>query len=291
MKIRNHLLYHDTGERVNWNETPNKRGHLVGQKPAYIVIHYTGGSTVESAVSTFKNRNSQTSAHLVIGKDGRAVQMARFHERCWHAGRSEWQGIQNLNSYSVGIELVNWGWLLGEPGHWRSWAGTPVVDDGVVRLAHKYDGQQRGWEAYSPEQMEATADIVRALLQYYKLSPEAVVGHDDISPGRKQDPGPAFPMGRFCNSLMSRIDEDNAEGSVQPDVPRYETVFSVTATSGLNLRTGPGIDNSVVKTLSRDAQVIRLEAEGKWWLVSELVKGQADTTGWVYSHWLTPLRQ
>ncbi|KGK41730.1 hypothetical protein LH51_12355 [Nitrincola sp. A-D6] len=289
MKIRNHLLYHDTGERASWNETPNKRGNLVEKKPAFIVIHYTGGSTVESAVSTFKNRNSQTSAHLVIGKDGSTVQMARFHERCWHAGRSEWQGTRNLNSYSVGIELVNWGWLMGEPGHWRSWAGTPVEDEGVVRMAHKYDGQLRGWEAYSPEQMQTTIDIVRALLQHYQLSPEAIVGHDDISPGRKQDPGPAFPMVRFRNMLMSRMD-DRVDEPIESDTTHHETVFSVTAVSGLNLRTGPGIDTAVVKTLRRDTQLIRLEAEGKWWLVSELVNGQADTTGWVYSHWLTPLR-
>ena len=285
MKIKNHLLYHDNNKRVEWQETPNKRGHLVNQSPDFIIIHYTGGGSVESALSTFKNRDSQASAHLIIGQDGRIIQMGRFHERCWHAGISQWQGITGLNSRSVGIELVNWGWLTGGPGHWRSWTGTLVLDDKVVELAHKNEGLTRGWEIFSEEQMEKTIEVVRSLLKAYQLTPSSVLGHDDISPGRKQDPGPAFPFERFRNLLEGRDQEIKNEFENN----QIEPIFRVIAQSGLNLRQGAGIEHDVLKTLPVGTHVIKLESHEHWWLVSELVKGHTNTTGWVYSRWLSPI--
>ncbi|TVQ72243.1 MAG: N-acetylmuramoyl-L-alanine amidase [Oceanospirillales bacterium] len=286
MKIKNHLLYHDNNDRVEWQETPNKSGHLKEQKPRYIIMHYTGGSNVQSAINTFKNRQAQASAHLIIGNDGRIVQMGRFHERCWHAGRSEWQGVRGLNSYSVGIELVNWGWLNGGQGNWRSWAGTRVPDENVVQLKHKHDATQRGWESFSETQIEVTLNVVRALLHQYDLTPDCIIGHDDISPGRKQDPGPAFPFDRFRGLLEGRRETE------QPDIPNpiiFEPKFRVTASSGLNMRSGPSIADTVIKTLPSNSQVILLEKLDHWWLVSEVVNNKAETTGWVYSHWLFPL--
>lgn len=285
MKIKNHLLYHADGQRVEWHETPNKSGHLEGNAPQFIVLHYTAGSSVESAMNTFRNRQANASAHLIIGQDGRVVQMGRFHERCWHAGVSQWQGLQSLNRYSVGIELVNWGWLTGGFGRWRSWAGTPVADEKVTELAHQHDGVVRGWESYSETQLEKTAEVVRALLHRYDLTPADIVGHDDISPGRKQDPGPAFPLMRFRGLLEGRRDMD----ATSYQVVRIEPQFSVTAASGLNLRSGPSINDTILKTLARNTLVIRLETLGQWWLVSEVSKGTAGATGWVYSHWLAPV--
>ena len=286
MKIKNHLLYHDNNKRVEWQETPNKNGHLEEQKPRYVIIHYTGSSNIQSAINTFKNRQSQASAHLIIGNDGRMVQMGRFHERCWHAGVSEWQGLRGLNSYSVGIELVNWGWLSGGTGNWRSWAGTRVPDENVVEMAHKNEGVIRGWESFAEAQIEKTVEVVRALLSTYHLKPSDVLGHDDVSPGRKQDPGPAFAFERFRGLLEGRRETE------QPDILNaqlFEPKFRVTASSGLNMRSGPSIADSVIKTLPINTKVILLEKHDHWWLVSEVINHKAETTGWVYSHWLFPV--
>ena len=287
MKIKNHLLYHDNNERVEWQETPNKNGHLKEQKPRYIIMHYTGGSNIQSAINTFKNRQAQASAHLIIGQDGRIVQMGRFHERCWHAGVSEWQGLRGLNSYSVGIELVNWGWLSGSAGNWRSWAGTRVADENVVEMAHKNEGIRRGWESFAEAQMEKTVEVVRAILSTYHLKTCDVLGHDDISPARKQDPGPAFAFERFRSLLEGR--QETGDTDLENVIVLSEPRFRITAASGLNLRQGPSINDAVIKTLPLGTQVIKLETLGHWWLVSELVNNQANTTGWVYSRWLTPV--
>lgn len=289
MKIKNHLLYHANGDRAEWQETPNKRGHLVNQSPEFIIIHYTGGSSVESALNTFKNKNAKASAHLIIGQDGRIIQMGRFHERCWHAGLSQWQGIRGLNSRSVGIELVNWGWLTGGPGHWRSWAGTRIPDDRVIEMPHKNEGITRGWESFAETQMEKTIEVVRSLLKTYQLTPNAVLGHDDISPGRKQDPGPAFPFERFRNHLEGRDHDQTDQNSIDQLTSRMEPLFRVTAQSGLNLRQGASLTHDIIKTLAAGTHVIKLESHQHWWLVSEVVEGQANTTGWVYSRWLSPL--
>lgn len=271
-----HKLLFDSGTGVPFLETPNKSGELAGDAPKYIIIHYTASGSANSAVNVFRNPAHKASAHFVLGHDGAITQMARLNEKCWHAGKSKWAGLSGLNSHSVGIEIANWGWLEGGSGNWKSHVGTRVDDSRVIVATHRNGGRRLGWEIYDDVQLSTCVDIVRAIADKYGLGPEHILGHDDISPGRKQDPGPAWHMERFRSFVFGRADDSG-------DV---ELRYRVASASGLNMRKGPGVAHDVVKLLPDGTEVLQIEREGAWWLVSELVGDEADVTGWVHSNWL-----
>lgn len=279
MKVRDHRLRNDDGTTVPLINTPNKSGRLKGGKPRFVVIHFTAGASAQGAINWFRNPDARASAHLVIGHDGGVTQMGKFDEKLWHAGSSSWAGLTGLNSHSVGIEIANWGGLQGGWGAWRSWTGAAVPDERVIEAAHKNrPGLVQGWEIYDEAQIDATAAAVRALADAYGLGPEAVIGHDDISPIRKTDPGPAWDMDRFRARVFGRADEGGEEAAL----------FSVTAESGLNMRKGAGVEHEAIKLLAAGTRVAVVERAGLWWLVTEMIDGREDQTGWVHSRWLGP---
>jgi len=118
-----------------------------------IVIHYTGSMNIDGTISWFKNKTALVSAHYVVGRDGRVVQMVKESDTAWHAGVSSLDGVKNVNYYSIGIELV----------------GT--ADSG-----------------FNDRQLASLYALVEILVTRYKIKPERVVGHKTVSPGRKIDP-------------------------------------------------------------------------------------------------------
>ena len=105
MRIRDHLL---EGNNIDRRDTPNIGGPI---EPRYLVYHFTAGRNAKSAVSWLCNRRAKASAHLVVARDGGITQLAPFNIKNWHAGRSHWNGLEGLNSYSIGIEMDNAGRL------------------------------------------------------------------------------------------------------------------------------------------------------------------------------------
>lgn len=195
---RNRLQF--GGHDVDFVETPNMSGQV---KPLYLILHYTAGTTAEGAISWFKNRSSQASAHLVVDRDGSVTQMVPLNRIAWHAGKRSWQGVDGLNSYSIGIEIVNAGRLTrSEEGEWVNWADNKVPPSEVTVLAHKNGSHASGWQIYTKAQLEKVSEIGSALHERFKFLD--VVGHEDISPGRKIDPGPAFPMISVSSKIMGR---------------------------------------------------------------------------------------
>jgi LysM repeat protein len=134
---------------LNFNERPDPDNITT------IVVHATANSTLIGVISWFQNPTAYVSAHYVIGKDGKMVQMVKDEDRAWHAGKSEWRGVPNVNDYGLGIELVNLN-----------------------------DGQ----DPYPEAQYQSLVKLCRALIHKYNISPEDIVGHYQISPGRKTDP-------------------------------------------------------------------------------------------------------
>ncbi|MBK6904049.1 MAG: N-acetylmuramoyl-L-alanine amidase [Saprospirales bacterium] len=191
MTIENHIL-----EGIQFKQTPNISGlKIVG--PRFLILHYTASGNVPGTVDSLTRKGGNKSAHLVIGRDGEVVQLASFDQRAWHCGQSEWKGLESLNGYSIGIEFVNWGDLTEDKdGVFRSWAGTIVPAHEVVNAIHKNETIPRDWQDFTPAQLAKGAEVARAILEAYP-SIEEVLGHDDIAPGRKSDPGPAFPMQEF----------------------------------------------------------------------------------------------
>lgn len=201
MKVENHLLAtNGSAFTVTADSTPNVGGVL---KARFLVIHYTAGVGASGAVSWLKRPEAKASAHLVVARDtGDVTQLVPFNRVAWHAGVSSWQGLNGMNAHSIGIELDNAGRLTREGGKWVNWAKIAIPDVDVVEAQHKNESVAAGWHAYSAKQMESLVEIASALHSAYAF--QDIIGHDDIAPHRKADPGPVFPMESFRSRVLGR---------------------------------------------------------------------------------------
>ncbi len=270
MKILRHRLHNDDDTAFPFVATPNKGAQL---QPEYLIMHYTAGRNADSSVRWFANPTSRASAHLVIGRDGAITQMVPFNVIAWHAGRSSWEGRRGLNRFSLGIELDNAGLLVRHGNRWRAWFGVEYDGEDVIEAVHKHQTNARGWHLYTPEQIDIAVEVASLLVQRYAL--RDVLGHEDIAPGRKTDPGPAFPMQSFRARMLGRAEDDVAD---------YET------TTDLNIRSGPGTQHPTIpgSPLPTGTPVDAIAERGTWREVDvlETVNGVMDMQGWVHSRYL-----
>jgi len=270
MKILNHRLCDDDGNPLPFVVSPN-RGEKVEHK--YLVIHYTAGRDAESSIRWFADPLAKASAHLVIGRDGRITQQVPFDRIAWHAGKSGWKGDIGLNRFSLGIELDNAGRLTRVGERFRAWFGGEYPASEVIEAVHKHESEPTGWHLYTPDQIEAAVAVASLLVDKYGLLD--VVGHEDISPGRKSDPGPAFPMASFRSRVLGRREDE-------------EEVFETT--THLNIRIGPGSEQPTLPAspLPPGTRVLVQGIEGNWRFVDVLdeVDGTGDLEGWVHGRFL-----
>jgi N-acetylmuramoyl-L-alanine amidase len=269
MRIKNHRLFDDAGGPVSFVESPNRGGVLV---PRFLVMHFTAGASAASSIDHLTRRGAGASAHLVIGRGGATTQLVPFNRVAWHAGTSRWQGVSGLNRHSIGIELDNAGELTDTPAGWTSWFGRVYPDEDVVIAAHKHDGVESGWQRYPEAQIMAALAASEAIFAQYGL--EDVLGHDDIAPERKRDPGPAFPLERFAGRLRGRADDD---------FPLYETI------SWLNIREEPGTGHALLPEapLAVGTRLLLVARDGSWCRVDVL--GENDNpvaSGWVHGDYI-----
>ena len=256
--------------------SPNTGGKFA-KKPKIVVIHFTAGGSARSSADWFRNpQNKNSSAHVVIERDGTIIQCVNLEKVAWHAGRSSWHGLVGLNQYSIGIELANWGNLRSADGGWVTSSGKRIAEPflGAHRNGNP-DGSTRpiGWEPYPEEQVAAARHFVEALIAAYGIN--EIVGHDDIAPVRKSDPGPAFNMARFRTNLLNPRDEDGDNSA------------HVASPNGLNLRAGPGTSFAALAKLKDKTVLQLLGNDGVWLQVSSLDSaGRPDRTGWVHSHYV-----
>jgi N-acetylmuramoyl-L-alanine amidase len=142
--------------------SPNHGERKAGVKPNMLVLHYTGMADAEGAVRHLCTPTSEVSAHYVVMEDGRIVQCVPESRRAWHAGQSYWEGETDINSCSIGIEIAN-------PGH------------------------DHGYPDFPKRQIAAVTALCRSILTRYRIPAERVLGHSDVAPTRKKDPGEKFP--------------------------------------------------------------------------------------------------
>jgi N-acetylmuramoyl-L-alanine amidase len=147
---------------VTWRASPNFGERRGGRPPWILLLHYTGMETGIGAEDWLCTPDSQVSAHYLVHEDGTIIQMVREADRAWHAGLSIWQGESDINSASIGIEIVNPGHAFGLPGY-------PAV------------------------QMAAVISLCRDICARNEIEPRHVLGHSDVSISRKIDPGERFP--------------------------------------------------------------------------------------------------
>ncbi len=270
MKITRHRLLKEDGSPYPFVASPNLGGELESR---YLVMHFTAGRSAESSVRWLSNRAAKASAHLVIGRDGAITQLVPFNRIAWHAGRSSWDGMDGLNRYSLGIELDNPGRLVRSGSRWRAWFGVEYEAAEVIEAVHKNGSEMSGWLTYSPLQLDAALEVSSLLMDKYQLTD--VVGHDDISPGRKLDPGPAFPMREFRSHLQGRAEDEDL---------RYQT------RTHLNIRSGPATHYDLLNgsPLPPNTSVVVLNEYGSWRFVDveDVVDGVMDMQGWVHGNYL-----
>lgn len=265
-QIKNHRL-----DGIEYKATPNKGGALNG--PSAILMHDTAGGSAASSVSWLCNPAAKASAHLVVGRDGSVVQLAPFNVVTWHAGRSKYRGRRGCNAFMIGIEHENPGKLSADG---RSWfneryqgfehASTPQHGDGY-------------WLPYTEAQLAATMGIVIALRGKYP-SLSDVVGHWLVSPGRKFDTNPLFPMEAMLTALQGRsLGADPDDDDTAP--------YGIVTVDSLNLRRWPSNADNIVRELAFGdrVEIIRsgFYADGfphaKWYFV----ESSDGVNGWVHS--------
>jgi N-acetylmuramoyl-L-alanine amidase len=142
--------------------SPNSGHRPPGSVVDHLVLHYTGMRSEEGARDWLCDPRSQVSSHYLVFEDGRVLQLVDESRRAWHAGRSFWRGVSDLNSRSIGIEIAN-------PGH------------------------EFGYRPFPDRQIEAVIGLCRSIFSRHFIPPHQVVAHSDVAPDRKEDPGELFP--------------------------------------------------------------------------------------------------
>jgi N-acetylmuramoyl-L-alanine amidase len=271
MKIVNHLLCLDDGTPCAFAKSPNHGGAIT---PQYLVIHFTASPNAKSAIDWLTNPEAKASAHVVIARDGTITQLVPFNLEAWHAGKSHWDGLEGLNRHSIGIELDNAGKLTRQGSKWVDWAGRQVPDAEVQEATHKNEPERTGWHTFTETQLKATRELGALLIQTYGL--KDVIGHDDIAPGRKTDPGPAFPMKELRAQLVGRAEE------AAPAVHQVKTSLRIHSAPGVDTPTVPG------SPLPPGTKVAVLARQGDWCRVDVLqpVNGHEELHGWVHGNYL-----
>ncbi len=145
----------------------------------YIIIHYTGMKNELSALNRLTNYKSKVSAHYFIKKNGKILNLVPDLYEAWHAGISNWKNIQSLNRYSIGVEIQN-------------------------------SGHANFYEKFSGKQINSVKKLLRFLIARYTVNRKNILGHSDIAPNRKKDPGEKFPWKELAKLKLAhwhKLDE------------------------------------------------------------------------------------
>lgn len=264
MKIQDHRLYVE-GKAVSFKKSPNTSGKFSSEDLDTIIIHYTAGANASSSIDTLTNKSVKASAHLVVSRDGSITQLVPFDEVAWHAGKSEYNGRKGFNKYSIGIEIDNAGLLTKAGNSYKSWFGREYAKSGVVEAIHRNETTKKYWHAYTEAQIEAVESICKALIDTYGI--QSILGHEEVAPMRKVDPGPAFPLDQLREKILFGRQED------EEDVSKESNEGVVTA-SKLNIREMPdGNAEKVTNALPKNISVKILEEKHGWYKVAVEIEG------------------
>jgi len=154
-----------------------------------LVLHYTGMETAEAALARLCDRAAKVSAHYLIDEDGAVVRLVGEDRRAWHAGVASWRGHTDINARSIGIELVN-------PGH------------------------EFGYRPFPEAQTAALIELARDLVARHAIPPRNVVGHSDVAPSRKMDPGELFDWPRLAAAGIGLWPDESDHCDRDPEAVR-----------------------------------------------------------------------
>lgn len=157
---------------MDFIDTPSPNFDARALPVSMVVLHYTGMIDGASAIQRLADPEAKVSAHYVVAEDGQVVRMVDEAQRAWHAGRSWWRGTSDINSASIGIEIVN-------PGH------------------------EFGYRPFPEAQIDAVIELLAGIMERHSITRGNVVGHSDVAPARKEDPGELFPWYRLARLRLA----------------------------------------------------------------------------------------
>jgi N-acetylmuramoyl-L-alanine amidase len=152
---------------MNLIEAPSPNFDERVAPPSILVLHYTGMRTGEEALARLRDPEAKVSSHYMVEEDGRVFRLVPEERRAWHAGVSYWRGRRNINGDSIGVEIVN-------PGH------------------------EFGYRPFPKAQIAAVLELVGDIRSRWMIEDRDIVGHSDVAPARKDDPGELFPWKRLA---------------------------------------------------------------------------------------------
>jgi N-acetylmuramoyl-L-alanine amidase len=168
------------------HSSPNFGDRRDGARPSLIVLHYTAMATAQAALTRLSDPEFEVSAHYLSGRCGQIWQLVDEGKRAWHAGAGSWNGQGDVNSRSIGIELSN-----------------------------------SGAEPFSERLMSSLEALMRDVMARWDITATAVIGHSDMAPGRKRDPGPRFDWPRLERQGLARCRQGGAQDlSTDPETFR-----------------------------------------------------------------------
>ena len=160
--------------KISQNYSPNFNTSKRNQKNIkFIIIHYTGMKNESLAINRLCNIKSKVSAHYFIKKNGSVLNLVPPLYEAWHAGESSWKGIKSINRHSIGIEIQN-------------------------------SGHENKYENFAQKQIISTKKLLKYLIKKYKVNFNNILGHSDIAPDRKKDPGEKFPWKELSKYKLSK---------------------------------------------------------------------------------------
>jgi len=166
-------MYQKIGLKMATSYSPNfNLPKRVKNRIKFIIIHYTGMKKESAAIKRLQDPKSKVSSHYLIKRNGEIINLVPDLFEAWHAGVSSWKHFKSLNKNSIGIEITN-------PGH------------------------QHGYKKFSKKQIFSLQKLLKILVKKYKIKKKYVLGHSDISPGRKKDPGEKFPWEKLAKNNLS----------------------------------------------------------------------------------------
>jgi len=154
---------------IEFIDAPSPNFNARTRTPDAVILHYTGMESGEAALARLRDEAAEVSSHYMVEEDGRIFRLVPEERRAWHAGASFWQGERDMNSASVGIEIVN-------PGH------------------------EFGYRPFTEPQIAAVIALVGDIRTRWQIDQDKIIAHSDVAPARRQDPGELFPWKRLAEA-------------------------------------------------------------------------------------------
>jgi len=272
LKIKDHLFAAPASSKeLTHIKCPKNTKLFEAGQPDTIVIHYTAGRNGKNSAQYLAKDNVKASAHIVLDRTGHVYQLVPFNTISWHAGKSSYEGRFGFNNFSIGIEIDNAGILEPVGDKFKSWFGKKYDAEDVLVAKHRNEAVEKYWHTYTEIQIEKTEQICELLMETYPTI-TSILGHEEISPGRKQDPGPAFPLDKLRRMLIESREED---------AQAYENMEGFVDVNQLNIRELPSINADLASAPLERGTKVKIQSKHEGWY-----KVTAEIEGWVSSEYI-----